>query len=99
MKRDKDKIARLSGYQTPETPRAKKKDTDFTSLKEAVDKAKKYDELIKQIKQDRTALLKEFDDYNNQRSFLRIGYNNGYIDGKVAIYKTFLDRLTKYLEG
>ena len=99
MKKDYDKIARLSGYQTPETPRAKKKDTDFTSLKEAVDKAKKYDDLIKQIKRDRTALLKEFDDYNNQRSFVRVGYKNGLVDGKIAIYKTFIDRLTKYLEG
>lgn len=99
MKKDYDKISKLSSYQTPETPRAKKKDSDFKTLKESVDKAKKYDDLVKQIKQDRKAFLKELDDYNNQKSFLRVGYKNGYIDGKLALYKTFLDRLNKYLEG
>lgn len=98
MKRDKDKIARLSGYQTPETPRAKKKDTDFTSLKEAVDKAKKYDELIKQIKQDKAAFAGQLEAYKKQRSFLRLGYTNGYVDGKIVLYNEFIGKLSSYLE-
>lgn len=98
MKRDNDKIARLRGFQTPETPRAKKKDSDFTSLKEAVDKAKKYDELIKQIKQDKTTFAEQLDAYKKQRSFLRIGYTNGYVDGKIVLYNEFIGKLSSYLE-
>lgn len=98
MKRDNNKIARLRGFQTPETPRAKKKDTDFTSLKEAVDKAKKYDELIKQIKQDRLAYLGQLDAYKNHRSFLRLGYTNGIVNGKIVLYNDFIGKLSSYLE-
>ena len=94
----KDKKGNVLKFETPETPRAKPKDKDFSSIKEYMDKAKKYDDLIRMIKADKAICEIALDSLKEKESFLRIGYLNGYNDGKRAGYEYIVDcLLTKYL--
>lgn len=86
----------LVNFETPEKPRAKAKDS---SLKVAIDKAKKYDELMQMIKADKAMCEVALNGLKEHRA-LRIGYLNGYNDGKRAGYEYIVDcLLQKYLEG
>ena len=95
----KDKKGNVLKFETPETPRAKAKDKDYSSIKEYMDKAKKYDELIRMIKADKAMCEIARDSMRDKEKFLRIGYLNGYNDGKRAGYEYIVDcLLAKYLE-
>ena len=94
----KENFNSLQNMQTPETPRAK--GSGFNTLKESVEKAKKYDELIKQIIKDRAYISRDLAAYKEQSSALKIGYVNGYVDGKIAVYDVMLNiYFDKYLDG
>ena len=88
----------LENYHVPEKPRAK--DSGFNSLKESIEKAKKYDELINQIKKDKDNIDRDLKAYKAQSSHLKIGYVNGYVDGKIAVFDAVVNvYFEKYLEG
>ncbi len=92
----------LVNFETPEKPRAKKQIQplkDLESFKEVLEKAKKYDELIAEIKKDKAQAIKELNDLESQRTFLKIGYVSGYKDAKASTFRTINSMLDHYLEG
>ena len=98
MRKDKDKLNNILNFETPEKPRAKAESNH--NLKEALAKAKKYDELMNMIRADKAMCEIALNDLKKQHSFLRVGYVNGYNDGKRAGYEYIVDcLLQKYLEG
>lgn len=100
MKKDKSKLNNLVNFETPEKPRAKANPACNSNLKTAMEKAKKYDELINLIKADQIMCENALSGLKKQNSMLRIGYMNGYNDGKRAGYEFIVDcLLQKYLEG
>lgn len=87
----------LVNFETPEKPRAKAQGNQ--DMREALTKAKKYDELMRMIKADKAMCEIALNDLKARKS-LRIGYLNGYNDGKRAGYEYIVDcLLQKYLEG
>lgn len=98
MKKDKNNKNNLVKFETPETPRAKAQGN--SKLKESVEKAKKYDELMRVIAADQDMCKRALKDLKENKSFIRLGYVNGYTDGKIAGYEYIVDcLLQKYLEG
>lgn len=87
------RIAELKGKQTPEMPK-----TNNLKLADAVIKAKKYDELIKQLKKDRETLVTDMKSYKEQSKPWKFGYVNGYIDGKISVYEFMNISYGRYLE-
>ncbi len=95
MKKDKNNLVK---FETPEKPRAKS--SGNSKLKESIEKAKKYDELMRVIEQDQDMCSKALKDLKENKSFIRLGYVNGYTDGKIAGYEYIVEcLLQKYLEG
>lgn len=97
MRKDKGNKNNLLNFQTPEKPRAKAESNQ--SYKEALIKSKKYDELMRVIKADKAMCELARDSLKEKASLLRVGYLNGYNDGKRAGYEYIVDcLLAKYLE-
>lgn len=90
-------------FNIPETPRAK--GSEFNTLKESLDKAKKYDKLIEQLENDKETInldiLQHLADYKNQaKPPIKAGYVTGYVDGKIAAYSKMVNvYYNKYLKG
>jgi len=83
----------LTKFNTPETPRNEKQ----MNFRQALEKARKYDILIEKVQQDKKQINKELADLSFSNSFLRMGYKNGYMDGKIAAFKFFSECLKNYL--
>lgn len=82
----------------PETPRAK--GSEFNTLKESLDKAKKYDKLIEQLENDKETIDLDIADYKKQAKPIKTGYVTGYVDGKIAAYSKMVNvYYNKYLKG
>ena len=97
MRKDKGNKNNLVNFETPEKPRAKVQGNQ--NYKEALVKAKKYDELMRMIRADKAMIEIARDRLKDKEHFLRIGYLNGYNDGKRAGYEFIVDcLLAKYLE-
>lgn len=96
MDREKQRkrLQQLANMESPERPRAKR-----DSFADAIAKAKKYDELIKQLKKDREILEEDLKAYKNSSHPLKFGYTNGYVDGKIAALQNMDIRYGRYLEG
>lgn len=98
MRKDKGNKNNLVNFQTPEKPRAKANAAGNSNLKEAIAKAKKYDELMNMIRADKAMIELTLEDLKDKTIPLRIGYMNGYNDGKRTGYEYIVDcLLTKYL--
>lgn len=97
MRKDKGNKNNLINFETPEKPRAKVQGNQ--NYKEALVKAKKYDELMRMIRSDKAMCEIARADLEKKSSKLRIGYLSGYNDGKRAGYEYIVDcLLAKYLE-
>ena len=97
MRNDKFNKNNLVNFETPEKPRAKAQGNQ--NMREALAKAKKYDELVRMIRADKAMCEIARDSLKEKETFLRIGYLNGYNDGKRAGYEFIVDGLlAKYLD-
>lgn len=82
-------------FNTPESPRNNRD----TKLKTAMEKAKKYDDLIQKIARDEKNIKNELGFLKSIRKGFRFGYTNGYADGKIAGLEEAADILETYTGG
>lgn len=88
----------LDQYQSPETPRAK--GSEFKTLKESLEKAKKYDKIIEQINADNESIKSDIAAYKELKKMVKIGYVAGYVDGKISAYNKMVnEHFSRYLKG
>ena len=91
---DKSKSqANLVNFETPETPRAAKK-----SFRQTVVKADNYDKLQKKLRKEINKREAELKQLEKNRKFFKIGYVNGFNDGKIFYLKTLISVLNSFLE-
>lgn len=85
--------ANLINFETPETPRKANK-----TLRQTVVKADNYDKLQKKLHKEINKRTAELDYLEKKRKFFKIGYVNGFNDGKIFYLKTLISVLNSFLE-
>lgn len=93
---NKDRLknqANLINFETPETPRKANK-----TLRQTVVKADNYDKLQKKLHKEINKRTAELDYLEKKRKFFKIGYVNGFNDGKIFYLKTLISVLNSFLE-